>query len=282
MTTDEVVQQGDDNLLLDELTERLDTLRLLRETDEASADAALEALGSQGAIEAAMLTQLSSSATPLRHPDRFAEAHRRAIRALEVFDRNGVKRPSSLSVPGFLRPVASKVVQMLVHVIVRSHQKRLITAVRQLYVLREANARVGTAEHRMLTRARRNLDTLTPELDKSTLPLPAFLVGGAALSGVASFLQRSLADEWGRLGVLAGLALIGLAGFWCIIKAAAIARRRTRIALDDTFRALWEVIGDAGAPPSDRTRVFAIVGTAVLVVVWILVPLLIALAWATF
>jgi hypothetical protein len=126
------------------------------------------------------------------------------------------------------------------------------------------------------------MDTLTPELSKSSLPLPAFLVGGAVLSTVASFLQRSLADEWGRIGVLAGLALIGLAGFWCIIKAAAIARRRTRIALDATFLALWEVIGDAGHPPSDRTRVFAIVGTAVLVVVWILVPLLIALAWATF
>ena len=280
MAIDDAVERPTENLRIDELGERLDALRLLRERDDAGVESILESLGSQGPVEAQMLTELSNPA-PLRHPERFDEAHRRAMRALEVFDRNGIKAPSSLKAPEFIKGIAGKVVQLLIHVIVRGHQQRLIKEVRQLYALREATAAIGSDEHRMLAKARRHMDTIVPELSKSSLPLPAFLVGGAAVSGTVSFLQRGLADDWGRLIVLTGFAVLGLAGFWCIIQAAAIARRRTRIALDATFLALWEVIGDAGTPPRDRTRVFAVIGSAVLIAVWILVPLLIALVWAT-
>jgi hypothetical protein len=66
--------------------------------------------------------------------------------------------------------------------------------------------------------------------------------------------------------------------FWCILRAAGIARSRTRIALDASFKALWEVIGDAGNPPRDRAKLFATVATILLVLVWIIVPAIVA--WA--
>jgi hypothetical protein len=171
---------------------------------------------------------------------------------------------------------------MMVHFIVRSHQKRVISVLRQLYTLREASARVGSPEHRMLVKAHRHMDRIEPELSKSTMPLPAFLLGGAAVSGTVSFIERSLADDRGRLLVLAGIAVLGLAAFWCVLQASSIARHRTRIALDATLLALWEIVGDAGNPPKDRTRTFAVIGSLVLVAVWALVPLVLGLVWTTF
>ena len=106
-----------ERLLLDELSDRLDTLKLIRTDDEQRADAILEQFGAKGRVESEMLEQLSARA-PLRYPDRFEEAHRTAMRALEVFDRNAARSPSNLHV-GPLEPVASYVVQLLIRMIVR-------------------------------------------------------------------------------------------------------------------------------------------------------------------
>ena len=84
-----------EHLLLDELTERLDTLKLIRTDDEQRADAILEQFGAKGRVESEMLEQLSVRA-PLRYPDRFEEAHRTVMRALEVFDRNAARPPSNV------------------------------------------------------------------------------------------------------------------------------------------------------------------------------------------
>ena len=74
-------------------------------------------------------------------------------------------------------------------------------------------------------------------------------------------------------------AALALSGFWCILKAAAIARRRTRIALD-RLPLLWQTIGAAGHPPRDHSRQFAIVYAVIrLVVAWIVVPVAIAIAY---
>src|SRR5690349_10300612 len=148
MAVDEPIHQ-EENLLLDELSSRLESLRLFREHNDAEVNAVLEQFGSSGVIEDQMLKELSSR-LPLKHPARFDEAHRRAMRALEVFDRNGARRPSALKVPRLIKPVADKVVQLLITAIVRSHQKRLVRDLRQLYALREANSPVGSDDYQLL------------------------------------------------------------------------------------------------------------------------------------
>lgn len=266
-----------ERLLLDELTSRLDSINLFREHDETQANAELERFGTSGIVEDQMVRELSSTA-PLAHPDRFDEAHRRAMRALEVFDRNGPLPPSALRVPRLVKPVANKIVQLLITAIVRTHQKLLVKNLRQLYALREANSPVGSEDYQLLSAARIQVDAIVGDLNKSSIPLPAFLVGGAAVSGTISVIQRSLNDQAGQYVLSGVFFVLGLAAFWCILRAAGIARSRTRIALDASFQALWEVVGDAGRPPRDHSKLFAAIATLLLVAVWLVVPVLVA--WA--
>ena len=259
-------------LLIDQLGERLESLQLLRGgDDETKTNQMLEAFGSSGLVEDTMLKELSSKA-PLRHTERFGEAHRQAMRALEVFDRNGSRQPSALKVPQLIKPIVKRIVQLFITFIVRSHQKRLVKHLRQLYALREANSEVGSDEYQMLATARIQVDAITPDLNKSSLPLPAFLIGGAAISGSLSFIGRSLTTDQGRLGFAAGFLIVGLGLFYCVLKAAGIARSRARIALDGSFKALWEVIGDASEPPKDQAKLFAVIASLLLLAIWIVVP----------
>lgn len=271
-------QSGDDDehLLIDELSERLDTLRLFTVKDEARANDVLEKFGSQGPVEDQMLRELSSK-RPLCHPDRFEEAHRGAMRAIEVFDRNGARPPAKLRTLKILQRPASRVVQVLIRIVVRLHQKRLIRDMHTLYALREANCATGTPEQLMLTTARTQMAGLIPGLSRNTTGLPAFLLGGAVISGTFSLIQRGLKDEWGRLAIGVLFVIIAIASFWCVLRAAALARRRTRIALDASLKALWETIGDAGSPPRDQSRLFATIAAILLALVWIVIPVLIAL-----
>jgi len=269
-----------EHLLLDELTDRLDTLKLIRTDDEQRADAMLEQFGAKGRVESEMLDQLSARA-PLRYPDRFEEAHRTVMRALEVFDRNAARPPSNLHV-GPLEPVASYVVQLLIRIIVRDHQKTVVNQIRQLYARRWANSAKGSPEFGMLRLARLEMDRIAPDYQRKSVGLPTFLVGGAALSGLASLFQQVLvaaAHNRVLLLVVAGVFVaLALGGFWCILRAAAIARRRVRIALDQPLRALWETIGAAGHPPRDQSRQFAIIAVVLLVLAWVVVPVAITFA----
>lgn len=278
MTAENAVPAEREHLLLDELTTRLESLRFLTETDEAQIDSLIESFSTEGTVEATMLEELASTSV-LAHPDRFDEAHRRLIRSFEVYDRNSIKAPSALRVPRPLRPLATRMVQALIFVIVRMFQKRVLGEVRTLYALREANAPTQSPERDMLTAARAQIDLITPNLTKATSPLPAFLMGGAVISGTASLVRRSLVDEWGQVAVGLAFVLIGLAMFWCVIKASAIARRRSRLVMGPPVAALWEVVGQAGVPPRDRARLFAVLATLVLLAAWIVVPVILALVW---
>ena len=269
-----------EHLLLDQLSDRLETLKLIRTDDEQRADAILEQFGAKGKVESEMLDQLSARA-PLQYPDRFEEAHRTAMRALEIFDRNAARPPSNLRA-GPLQPIAAYVVQQLIRLIVRDYQKTVVAQIRQLYARRWANCPKGSPEFGMLRLARLQMDRLAPDFQKSSLGIPTFLLGGAALSGVASGIQQVLvaaANNPLLLLIVAGVfAALALGGFWCILKAAAIARRRTRIALDQPLRALWETIGAAGHPPKDQSRTFAIYAVVLLLVAWIVLPVAITFA----
>ena len=87
------------------------------------------------------------------------------------------------------------------------YQKRVVRDVRRLYVLREANSVIGSPEHRMLTTARRQLDAMTPDLSGGGFAIPAFLVGGAVLSAIASVLQNLLNTTAGRIALLAAVTV---------------------------------------------------------------------------
>jgi hypothetical protein len=268
----------DGNLILDELSDRLETLKLFREGDPARADALLEQFGAQGAVESRMLAQLGVSA-PLAHPDRFEQAHRTAMHALEVFDRNASKAPAELRA-GILTPIAVPVVQQVIGIVVRGYQSNVIASVRELYAQRQASSERTSPEYQMLRIARRQADRLAPALTRKTPGLPAFLLGGAVLSGATSLLHQAVDKAWVLLLLTTVFAVIALGSFWCVIKGAAIARRRTRIALDQPLRALWETIGAAGSPPADRSRQFAVSAAVLLVAVWIVVPIALGVAGA--
>jgi hypothetical protein len=269
-----------EHLLLDELSDRLETLKLIRADDEQRADVILEQFGAKGKVESEMLDQLAVQA-PLQYPDRFEEAHRTVMRALEIFDRNAARPPSNLKA-GPLEPIAAYVVQILIRVIVRDYQKSVVNQIRKLYARRWANSLKGSREFGMLRLARVQMDRLAPDFQRSSLGVPTFLLGGAALSGVGSLIQRVLATAAHNRALLllvaGAFAALAFGGFWCILQAAAIARRRTRIALDQPLRALWETIGAAGHPPRDQSRQFATYAVILLVVAWIVVPVAITLA----
>lgn len=269
-----------EKLVLDELSERLDTLKLLRAGSDERADAILEEFGAKGKVEADILDQLAQR-TPLQHPERFEEAHRTAMHALEVFDRNGARPPSQLRA-GPLRPIASFIVQFVIRIIVRDYERSVAERIRDLYARRWSSATPGTREFAMLRLARLEMERLTPSYQKAKGGVPKLLVGGAALSGVLSVLQGVLlsaaSNDFVLLLIAVVFSAIALGAFWCILQAAAIARRRTRIALDRPLRALWETIGAAGHPPKDQSRQFATYATILLLVAWIVVPIALVVA----
>ncbi len=275
---DAVVATDDDDLLLD----RIDALRVLRaDTPEARGEL-LEQLAGPGKAEQDIISELSK-VRPLWKPTRFEEAHRMAMRSIEVLDRNGA-RSAKLPRLGPLKPVAGFLVGRLVQWIVKGHQNALVTRIRKLYERREANAVWGSDEHRMLRRARINAVQVEQGFKSNPLGLPTFLLGGALLSSVGSGLNQFV--RWafdGVLGivVLSAVLLLLLGGLsWAALFSASVARRRIRLCTDQPMTALWETIGAAGKPPADQSYNFAVYAIVLLVLAWILVPAVIAIAIA--
>ncbi len=259
-----------DELVLD----RIDSLKVLRADTQSEKDLLLEQIAGRGKPEQDIVRQLAAI-RPLWRPDRFEEAHRWAMRALEVLDRNGSRQPE-LRRLGPLRPVAAYVVQMMTRYIVKGYQNRLITAIRRQYERREANSAWGTAEHSMLRRARLDAARVEPGYKGNPLGLPTFQLGGAVLSSLVSGL-RALVD-WAFKGggaiivftAVVGVVFLGLA--WCALHSAGVARRRIRLSTEQPMKALWETVGAAGNPPRDNSYDFAVYSIVLLVLAWILVP----------
>ena len=123
-----------DELILD----RIDALRVLRADSEEEKGALLEKIAGRGKPEQDIVSELSK-VRPLWRPDRFEEAHRMAMRSLEVLDRNGARSPK-LPRLGPLTPPAGYVVEQMTRWIVKGHQNTMVTRVRKLYERREANS----------------------------------------------------------------------------------------------------------------------------------------------
>jgi hypothetical protein len=222
-----------------------------------------------------------SAVKPLHHPDRFEEAHRIMMRGIEVLDRNG-PRPAKVPNVGPLRPVAQWLVQQVSRWIIKSHLNRLTGRICGLYEKREANSDWGTREHAMLRRARLDARRVQASASGSALGLPTFLLGGAALTSVASGLQslaRTAMDSTLGVSILGFITVFVLGALsWVALFSAGVARRRIRLSTDQPMKALWETIGASGKPPRDESYNFAAYAIILLVLAWIVVPLAIWLA----
>jgi hypothetical protein len=264
----------------DLLIDQIDSLRVLRADSDEEKGRLLEQIGGKGLVEQEMVAQMSA-VKPLHHPDRFEEAHRIMMRGIEVLDRNG-PRPAKVPNVGPLRPVAQWLVQQVSRWIIKSHLNRLTGRICGLYEKREANSDWGTREHAMLRRARLDARRVQVSASGSALGLPTFLLGGAALTSVASGLQslaRTAMDSTLGVSILGFITVFVLGALsWVALYSAGVARRRIRLSTDQPMKALWETIGAAGKPPRDESYNFAAYAIILLVLAWIVVPLAIWLA----
>jgi len=262
------------------LLDQIDSLRVLRADTDEEKGALLEQIGGKGVVEQEMVTQMAAI-RPLQHPDRFEEAHRTVMRAIEVLDRNG-QRPAVLPRLGPLRPVATWLVQLVTRWIVRNHLSRLLGRICGLYERREANSEWSTREHSMLRRARLDARRVHAGMNGKALGLPTFLLGGAFLGSIASALQsvaRAALDSRAGVIVLSIVVMGVLAALsWVALYSAGVARRRIRLSTDQPVKALWETIGVAGKPPRDESFNFAAYAIALLLLSWIVIPLAVWLA----
>lgn len=261
-----------------ELLDRIDALRVLRASSAEEKGRLLEEIGGPGHVEQDIVSELAKI-KPLWQPAQFEEAHRLAMRSLEVLDRNGVRGAPMPRALGPLKPVVGVVVQLVTRWIVRAYQNSLATNIRKLYERREANSIWGSPAHRMLRRARINAVQVEHGLKSNPVGVPGFLLGGAALSGLFSLIGRAVGSliesATGRIVffVIVGLVLLGLS--WVAIYAASIARRRIRLTTQQPVQALWDTIGAAGAPPRDHSYHFALVAIVLMIVASLAVPLVV-------
>jgi hypothetical protein len=269
----------------EELSEAIDNpierLKLLSENDEGLA-AYLDAIEVTSPREREMMREISRT-RPLAQPDRFLQAHRNMAEALESLARHGYHGTVAGQRTGPLRAVIRWGVQLVARYLVVSHIRNLSTRLRNLYVLREAQALPGSDERLKLSRARLDAERMVDALETRELALPAFLLGGAAIPLFASvgritgILERTwVAAVIGVVGML-----IALAASWVILRGAALASRRIRLATRGPLQALWNSIGWCGNPPKDSTRTFVLISVGLTVGCWIIVPILVAIGLAT-
>lgn len=274
MALDNDPHAGDDN---PELLDRIDALRVLRADTPEEKGRLLEEIGGPGQVEQDIVSQLSK-VKPLWLPNEFPEAHRIAMRSLEVLDRNGVRSAPMPRPLGPLRAVAGLLVQLVTRWIVRGYQNRLASDIRKLYERREANSIWGSPAHVMLRRARINAVQVEHGLKSNPIGVPGFLLGGAVLSGMfsatASAFENAVTSATGRIILGAGVALLMMALSWVAIYAASIARRRIRLTTEQPVAALWDTVGAAGDPPKDQSYQLALVAIILLVVAVLAVPLI--------
>jgi len=83
------------------------------------------------------------------------------------------------------------------------------------------------------------------------------------------------------LGVVAISAVMVLVMSWVLLRGAAMANRRIRLAADQPMQAVWDAIGNCGTPPKNQSRKFAVVGIVLSVAAWIVLPIVIGIALAT-
>lgn len=262
------------------LLDQIDAFRVLRADSAEARGAMLENIAGKGKPEQDIVHELSK-VRPLFRPDRFEEAHRVAMRSVEVLERNGSRNPT-LRRLGPLGPIAKWAVAQATRWIVRSHLRRIMNNVCDLYERREANSAWNTPEHSMLRRARIDARRVSEGMNGKPLGLPAFVLGGAFLTTIAGAAQsaakRALTHSAGVLALAVVVIALLFALSWVALYSAGVARHRIKLSTDQPIRALWQTIGAAGDPPRDESLNFAVYAIVLLVLSWAIVPLGVVLA----
>ena len=232
--------------------------------------------------EREMLREIART-RPLADLDRFPRAHRNMIEALESLARHGYHGTRAAGSAGPMRFLIRWGVQLVARYVVVSHVRNVSRRMRNLYVLREAQALPESKERLELSRARRDGDRIVDALEARELGLPTFLVAGALVPVIAAIGRITgvlHSTVWGTVIGVAGM-LIALAASWVILRGTALASRRIRLATTGPARALWDAIGWCGNPPRDQTRTFVTVSLTLTIGAWIIVPILVAIALTT-
>jgi hypothetical protein len=111
---------------------------------------------------------------------------------------------------------------------------------------------------------------------RNPVPLPTFLLGGAAISalgsGGRSLLDLAFGNAGGAVVAVGIVTLLFAALAAAIVRGAAVARRRIRLTVERPMVALWQTVGRAGKPPEDQARMFALWGVVLTAVSWIVIP----------
>jgi hypothetical protein len=264
---------------LDDFSAKIEAFRVFAGNDQARADEIFESLGGKGRVERDMVQQLGWT-RPLHKPDQFERAHRTFMKSVEVLYRNG-HRPAAFGGWGPLQPLSDYLIQLVTRFIVRNQVQALVDAVQQLYLRRWTSSPHQSVESEMLRRAARQIEEVAPGYKGRSLGLPTFLLGGAFVSsvtGVLGSLVESGASNRPLLAVVGVLlyAFLVFAG-WCVVRGAAVARRRIRLSLEQPVAALWDVVGAAGDPPKDQSAKLALGALVVMGLTAVVLPVAVVL-----
>ncbi len=260
--------------ILDQLTDQLDrTRRLLAGDAEEAAEAALARFGDDASMEARIAVELAVTDS-LASPERFPEAHRIVIRALEVLDREGSRNPRVPNL-GPLSVVVEFVVEYVARYIVKSYAQDVANTMKRIYTRREAQAPPRDPSRYLLARSRADMDRIAPGYGGGGFGPLAFVFGGILVPVLASAGKSLGAVPFTKPLIIGGLALLfvlSLALSSIVLQGASIAHRRSRLIMQQPLAALWETIGHVGDPPEDdavQLATFAVIFTALL---WFVVP----------
>jgi hypothetical protein len=259
----------------------LERLKLLG-GDDAEIARFLDSIEVTSPREREMLFEISR-VTPLAQVELFPQAHRNMAEALESLARHGYHGTRAGERLGPLRVAVQWGVRLVARYLVVSHIRNLVTQMRNLYVLREIQAVVGTRERLALTRARSDAEQMFGALRAKEVAVPTFLIGGALIPLVATLGRANgLLDSaaWATAFAIAGV-IVALGASWFILRGAALASRRIRLATSGPARTLWDAVGWCGNPPKDQARRFVIVALALTFGAWLLIPILVAIALAS-
>ena len=265
----------------DAIDNPIERLKLLGDNDDEIARY-LDSIEVTSPREREMLHEISRT-RPLAQLELFPQAHRNLVEALESLWRHGYHGTAAGAQVGALRVVVQWFVRLVARYLVVSHVKNVVNQLRRLYRFREIQALPGTDERRELHRARLDADGMANVLNTKELALPTFVIGGALLPlfATAGRLTGVLGSTVWAIVLAAVGAAIALIASWLILRGAALASRRIRLATRGPADALWSAIGWCGRPPRDQTRTFVIVSVALTLGAWIIVPVLVGIALAT-
>lgn len=261
----------------------IERLELLRGDDEAIASF-LDEIDVSSSREREMLAEIARP-SPITRPERFEADHKRVVVAVESLRRHGFHGAAAGRRLGPFHVAVRYLVELVARYVVVTHVKNVSTQLRNLYWFRQMQAPSSSHEYELIQPARLDAQALMEITKSREIGVPTFVLGGILIPTVLS-LWRLVSgftfEHWG-VAVLVGVVGIGigLGISWVVLRGAALASRRIRLALTEPLLTLWTTIGSCGSPPRDHSRRFAIVAIGLTVGVWIVLPLLVTLSLAS-